>query len=166
MKPWVNLLLCSMISISAACGDGDGDGDGDGQTEDPDATETAVMAKDTPPFACGGLLGIGCPADYTCADDFRDDCDPQNGGADCPGLCQHPKGAAACDPSDPVCGANEVCVDNPWLDCVAAPCPTGTCVLADCTAAVGAYDCALTVRCAPGYAVHHDGCNCSCQPYP
>jgi hypothetical protein len=129
VKPFVHLLFCSMISMSAACAIGDGSHDG--QTEDPDAIETAVVAKDLPPFACAGLLGIACPGDYQCIDDYRDDCDPENGGADCSGLCAHAKGPVACEPYKSVCGPEEVCVDNPFLDCVVAPCPTGTCVLAD-----------------------------------
>jgi hypothetical protein len=36
---------------------------------------------------CGGFAGFTCPGDGTCNDDPRDDCDPQNGGADCSGLC-------------------------------------------------------------------------------
>lgn len=36
---------------------------------------------------CGGLIGKPCPDGYTCVDDPRDDCDPENGGADCGGIC-------------------------------------------------------------------------------
>jgi hypothetical protein len=39
------------------------------------------------PF-CGGFAGIECPGAGTCADDPSDDCDPDNGGADCGGVCQ------------------------------------------------------------------------------
>ena len=41
---------------------------------------------DTP--QCGGFAGIACPGSGMCEDDPRDDCDPQNGGADCGGLCE------------------------------------------------------------------------------
>ncbi|WP_163987984.1 hypothetical protein [Pyxidicoccus caerfyrddinensis] len=37
--------------------------------------------------ACGGFAGIGCPDGYSCVDDPNDDCDPNNGGADCAGVC-------------------------------------------------------------------------------
>ena len=36
---------------------------------------------------CGGIAGIPCPGNLVCVDDPRDDCCPQNGGADCSGLC-------------------------------------------------------------------------------
>ncbi|MBZ4423227.1 hypothetical protein K8638_43000 [Myxococcus sp. RHST-1-4] len=39
---------------------------------------------------CGGFLG-GCVMggeDVTCVDDPTDSCDPDAGGADCPGICQ------------------------------------------------------------------------------
>lgn len=37
---------------------------------------------------CGGFTGMGCGDDaMECQDDPRDSCDPQNGGADCGGVC-------------------------------------------------------------------------------
>jgi len=42
---------------------------------------------DPPPF-CGGFAGFPCPGAGECVDDPSDDCDPQNGGADCGGLCE------------------------------------------------------------------------------
>ncbi|MBX7115300.1 MAG: hypothetical protein K1X64_13305 [Myxococcaceae bacterium] len=36
---------------------------------------------------CGGLAGLQCPTGLTCVDDPSDFCDPQNGGADCGGIC-------------------------------------------------------------------------------
>lgn len=36
---------------------------------------------------CGGLAGIKCPYGYTCKDNPNDNCDPDNGGADCGGIC-------------------------------------------------------------------------------
>lgn len=39
------------------------------------------------PTFCGGIAGFPCPKGQTCVDDPRDDCDPNNGGADCGGLC-------------------------------------------------------------------------------
>jgi hypothetical protein len=38
--------------------------------------------------SCGGIAGIPCPGGGICVDDPTDDCDPQNGGADCGGICQ------------------------------------------------------------------------------
>jgi len=39
------------------------------------------------PF-CGGIAGIPCPGAGKCVDDPSDSCDPNNGGADCGGICQ------------------------------------------------------------------------------
>jgi len=36
---------------------------------------------------CGGFVGKACPDNLTCIDDPSDDCDPNNGGADCGGIC-------------------------------------------------------------------------------
>jgi len=36
---------------------------------------------------CGGFAGIQCPAGEECVDDPTDSCDPNNGGADCGGVC-------------------------------------------------------------------------------
>ena len=36
---------------------------------------------------CGGIAGIPCPSGYTCVDSPGDGCDPNNGGADCSGIC-------------------------------------------------------------------------------
>lgn len=37
---------------------------------------------------CGGLADVACPSDFTCIDDPNDDCDPNDGGRDCHGICQ------------------------------------------------------------------------------
>lgn len=37
--------------------------------------------------SCGGFAGIDCPEGYSCVDNPNDDCDPNNGGADCAGMC-------------------------------------------------------------------------------
>jgi hypothetical protein len=39
--------------------------------------------------ACGGFAGLTCPNGGLCVDDPRDGCDPELGGADCPGVCIH-----------------------------------------------------------------------------
>lgn len=40
---------------------------------------------------CGGFAGFSCPEKgQICVDDYRDDCDPKKGGADCGGLCMWP----------------------------------------------------------------------------
>jgi hypothetical protein len=44
--------------------------------------------KKSEPQACGGIAGIRCPQGKICVDDPTDDCDPERGGADCPGICE------------------------------------------------------------------------------
>jgi hypothetical protein len=40
---------------------------------------------------CGGFAGFACDDNsQECKDDPRDDCDPENGGWDCAGLCVWP----------------------------------------------------------------------------
>jgi hypothetical protein len=66
---------------------------GDPGPQDPPETE---------PF-CGGIAGFTCPGAGMCVDDPSDDCDPENGGADCGGLC--------------VCNAMGLCIDGfVWND--------------------------------------------------
>lgn len=79
------------------------------------AAGVAVRARGacSKPTACGGIAGIPCEGDAECVDDPSDDCDPEQGGADCGGICV---------PSS--------CNSNP---CLAALCPSGTqCVVRDC----------------------------------
>jgi hypothetical protein len=45
---------------------------------------------------CGGIAGIPCPGAGMCVDDPSDDCDPDNGGADCGGLCECNAAAISC----------------------------------------------------------------------
>ena len=53
--------------------------------------------------SCGGIAGIPCAGAATCVDDPSDDCDPENGGADCGGVC--------------VCNALGLCIDGQvWND--------------------------------------------------
>jgi len=47
---------------------------------------------ETPPPFCGGFGGIQCPAGLECIDDPNDNCDNNNGGADCGGICVEPQG--------------------------------------------------------------------------
>lgn len=43
------------------------------------------VGEDVP--RCGGYEGKQCPDGLGCFDDPGDDCDPENGGFDCSGLC-------------------------------------------------------------------------------
>ncbi len=79
------------------------------------------------PF-CGGIAAIECPGAGSCVDDPSDDCDLDNGGADCGGVCAC-NALALCiegnvfDASPDVCA----CVPEPELDpCAAVRCAAGT----------------------------------------
>jgi hypothetical protein len=57
-------------------------------TDDGCAWDIIECPKDVQPIACGGIAGKQCPVGQTCVDDPNDDCDPNEGGADCGGTCQ------------------------------------------------------------------------------
>lgn len=64
---------------------------------------------------CGGKRGLECGDDtLTCADDTRDDCDPQNGGRDCMGIC---KGKLCGGFANIQCPSDLTCIDDPTDDC-------------------------------------------------
>jgi hypothetical protein len=75
------------------------------------------------PF-CGGIGGIECAGAGSCADDPNDDCDPDNGGADCGGLCE--------------CNIRALCIEGSHFDpspevCACVPDVTeNPCALVDC----------------------------------
>jgi hypothetical protein len=111
--------------------------------------------------ACGGFPGTPCPGQGDCVDDPEDECDPEQGGADCGGLCEC-NAIGLCveghrwDSSPFVCG----CVPeaNP---CSTVLCPPDTqCVVEDgnavCKPSAGEA-CGDTV-CGPGL----ECCNASC----
>ncbi len=64
---------------------------------------------------CGGIAGIACPDGQACVDDPGDDCDPQQGGADCGGICVD---APQC--GDRQCGPGLVCC-NPVMGICTEP---------------------------------------------
>lgn len=121
------LALGTLVSAMTACS---GAGQGEDEADLPESVEQSEegLAKPVPPFACAGFLGIACPGDYVCVDDWRDSCDPKNGGADCPGVCSD-KPPQSCLTSSPLCQGNEVCVPDPY--CAGLKCK-GTCLLAEC----------------------------------
>lgn len=47
-------------------------------------------AASAPTIPCGGFAGFVCPDALVCEDVPNDDCDPNAGGADCPGRCVSP----------------------------------------------------------------------------
>jgi hypothetical protein len=70
------------------------------------------------PIACGGIAGRPCPTGSTCVDNPDDGCDPNNGGADCGGICVLPPAGAFCGGIAGIpCPAGQTCIDNPNDDC-------------------------------------------------
>ncbi len=141
----------------------------DGRTYGNDCEAAAAgvsiaAAGACPSVFCGGFAGIPCPGAGQCVDDPSDDCDPENGGADCGGVCEC-LATARCiqgyhfDPSPQVCA----CVpDTPELDpCARVRCMAGT----HCEASGGVASCVPDggepcgeTTCGPGTYC----CNASC----
>jgi len=120
------------------------------------AAAGAAVAKrgecEPKPVFCGGIAGFPCPDGQTCVDNPNDECDPNNGGADCGGICitrTNPcaavlckvgtqcidrGGVAVCVPLDPCavvrCKAGTACVNQGGVAaCVPSePCGNATCV--------------------------------------
>ncbi|MBL8950175.1 MAG: hypothetical protein JNK82_05325 [Myxococcaceae bacterium] len=88
-----------------------------------DNPATASMAVDAQGICikktfCGGFASLPCPGAYQCIDDWTDTCDPQNGGADCGGLCTTKAGTSQCAGFAGLqCPAGLRCLDNPADDC-------------------------------------------------
>ena len=121
-----------------------------------------------PSVFCGGIAGFPCPGAGQCVDDPSDDCDPENGGADCGGVCQCVANALCVvgshfDSSPKVCGCVPDDAPNP---CAAILCPTGTqCVVSGDTASCEpVLDACATVRCAAGTHCVANGSSASCVP--
>lgn len=58
--------------------------------------EVSSSSTATDLIFCGGIAGFPCPDGMQCSDDPEDSCDPNNGGADCGGICVSvPSSAAA-----------------------------------------------------------------------
>lgn len=65
---------------------------------------------------CGGIAGIACAEGLTCVDDPSDECDPENGGADCGGICVTEPAFCGGIAGFP-CPDGLSCVDDPSDDC-------------------------------------------------
>jgi hypothetical protein len=136
------VMLALAAATAAGCAASEGPAGGRAAGGSADDLTAAIPPPDPPPFQCGGFANVGCPGDgaaappYACVDDFRDECDPENGGADCSGLCVGPKPRLCGGPTDPPCAGNEVCVADPHVACLAgddfAACSTGVCALVAC----------------------------------
>ena len=136
------------------------------------------------PTFCGGIAGIPCPDGQTCIDDPSDDCDPNNGGADCGGICVAkptfcggiagfpcPDGQTCvddpsdnCDPKHGGADCGGICVakTNP---CAAVLCKTGTqCIDRGGVAVCVPIDPCATVRCRAGTQCVNQGGVAACLP--
>jgi hypothetical protein len=70
------------------------------------------------PAFCGGIAGFPCPDGQTCIDDPSDDCDPQNGGADCGGICVDEPPPTFCGGFAGIrCPEGQTCIDDPSDEC-------------------------------------------------
>src|SRR5438552_10835695 len=137
-------LLGAVLFVGAIAGCA---GEGAGEPESVGSLSQAVGANNQ---FCGGIAGFPCPAGYVCVDDPHDNCDPNQGGADCGGICRKAK-----KPKHKLC-------DNPartYISTHPAACPvsrffcvTGT-PFSDacgCGCEVAAGEPCNTVTCAPG----------------
>jgi hypothetical protein len=87
---------------------------------------------------CGGFAAIQCPEGLICVDDPHDSCDPNQGGADCGGVCVDPyeQRKPKCDYKDP----NLSYVSRDPTQCLA-----------------------ILFRCPEGSTQFFNDCGCGCQ---
>lgn len=136
---------------------------------------------------CGGIAAIQCPEGLVCVDDPTDSCDPQQGGADCGGICVHPDAQ-----SRPECNYGDPCMSYVSQDpneCTALlfQCPEGSTAFFNecgcgCKHTQKACDyqdpkrryvsqdpaqcAAIRFVCEPGESAFFDECGCGCEPTP
>jgi hypothetical protein len=89
--------------------------------------------------SCGGFTGKACPGFGRCADDPSDGCDPNAGGADCPGICTCIQNV--------LCTVNSTFDSSPSVCACVAKAPPPTCPPEKCPTPAPA---APTVICADG----------------
>jgi hypothetical protein len=128
----------------------------------------ASKGECSPRVFCGGIAGFPCPGAGMCVDDPNDDCDPEQGGADCGGLCQCDVIGLCVDGyvwngSPEVCGCEPV--TNP---CAAVLCLEGTsCEVIDgepvCVPQSGGQACG-SVTCGKGLECCNASCGTCVQP--
>ena len=108
---------------------------------------------DPGPQPCGGFLGLVCEDGLECVDDPSDGCDPDMGGADCPGICVEPTEPGGCDGPNPAGCFTTGCPDG--LECVMEGCVPSTCF---CDEEAGLWAC--TADCGGGLCVEPGPSSC------
>lgn len=88
MSRWMRMLGAGALAMGLAVGCAmAGGGAPDEESSIGDSIEeTEDTAQELRRF-CGGIAGFPCKEGEICVDDPRDNCDPDRGGADCPGIC-------------------------------------------------------------------------------
>lgn len=118
--------------------------------------ECGTCAPKEEPTQCGGIAGLPCEPGETCVDDPNDDCDPNNGGADCGGICVPAEPGCGHDGD---CGADEFCDFSQVNPICAYDIECGTCApkpLAQCGGFAG-------LPCEAGFVCVDDPDDC-CDP--
>jgi hypothetical protein len=82
--------------------------------------------NECPDVFCGGIAAFPCADGFTCVDNPNDSCDPNNGGADCGGICV-PSAGEPCGST--TCGTGEVCCN---ASCGICTPPDGVCIQIAC----------------------------------
>ena len=98
------------------------------------------------PKGCGGFAGFQCEDGLECVDDPTDECDPKNGGADCPGICVEPTEPGGCEGPNPAGCFTTGCPGD--QQCVAEGCTPSSC---SCDEEAGLWIC--TKDCGGGICV-------------
>jgi hypothetical protein len=113
------------------------------------------------PKQCGGFAGLPCDAGEVCVDYPGDGCDPNNGGADCGGLCVKEMPCGGFTPNPQKCPKGFTCVvEGSLTGGIPADLP-GQCVpdfKKECAPVV------CTLFCENGFEKDANGCEiCSCK---
>ena len=140
-------LMCKMLEPVCAIGQVLATQNGCYACVDP---MTCGVEPEPSPKPCGGFLGLVCDEGLECVDDPKDECDPNNGGADCPGICVEPDGPGGCEGPNPAGCFSTGCPDG--QECVAEGCTSSSC---ECNEEAGQWFC--TADCGGGTCVAAPG---------
>lgn len=81
----LSLAIVPMLFL-AACTPTGGTTDGSASSASSSSAMSTAQSSVSYTF-CGGIAAFPCPNGFSCVDNPDDSCDPQNGGADCGGIC-------------------------------------------------------------------------------